>query len=448
MACCFVKAMLDESWLICYTGLHVLFLAGAPLAVVCPFSVETTMDHLAVQYLEDGPGIAHIVPADAQARLHLAFERVPLSDVLVGWNLPESLIRVCVEETNRASARLYRWHPLLTGDGTSMPRSEWQSVGLGGTPVSGFQDMPEFTFVCPNRPVVRAGVLDHLRELCASGLYQGIFLDRIRYPSPAQDPAVFLACFCEDCCRVAAAEDFDLDAARRSIGELLSSPEGAQAAVNALLDCSATDAALTDPNLASLHAFLDFRARTVFRFVQEASRVIRKSGLEVGLDCFSPCLAHMVGQDLGALDSCCDWIKIMTYGHALGPAGLPFEMLALTSWLTNRHALKEPEALACVARAARLTLPSTRHELHGHGLPSAALADEVYRARRSGVRHLLAGIELVELKGISSLAPAQIVADLQAIRSARPDGLVLSWDLWHIPLERLDLVRNVWTLDP
>jgi hypothetical protein len=405
------------------------------------------MDRLAVQYLEGGPDIAHIAPRDAQRRLHLAFGCLPISDVLVGWNLPEPLIRVCVEETNRASARLYRWHPLLTGDGTFVPRLEWQSVGLGGDPIPGFRGMPEFTFVCPNRPEVRAGVLGHLREVCESGLYQGIFLDRIRYPSPAPDPAAFLACFCEDCCRAAAAEGFDLEAARRCIDELLSSPDGVQSAVNVLLNRRATDAALDDPNLASLGAFLEFRAQIVSRFVQEAGRVIRASGLKVGLDCFSPCVAYMVGQDLRALDSFCDWVKIMTYGHTLGPAGLPFEILALASWLTEQHGLKEPDALACVSRATRLALPSTRHELRRRGLLSAALADQVYRARCSGIRSLLAGVELVELKGISNLSPAQIRSDLRAIRSAKPDGVVLSWDLWHIPLDRLDLVRDVWMLD-
>jgi hypothetical protein len=29
----------------------------------------------------------------------------------------------------------------------------------------------------------------------------------------------------------------------------------------------------------------------------------------------------MVGQDLGTLAACADWTKVMTYGHALGPAG-------------------------------------------------------------------------------------------------------------------------------
>ncbi len=61
-----------------------------------------------------------------------------------------------------------------------------------------------------------------------------------------------------------------------------------------------------------------------------------------------------------------------------------------------------------------------------------------------GRSRLLAGIELVEIPGISELEPAQIEADLRAIQAAGADGLSLSWDLWQMPLERLELVRSVW----
>jgi hypothetical protein len=402
------------------------------------------MDRLAVQYLEDGPGVRGIAPVEARARLRAAFETLPITEVLLGWNLPEKLVEACAREADRASARLYRWHPLLTGDGTFAPRPGWQSIGLRGDPIPGFQEMPEFTFVCPNRPAVQAAVLDHLRGICATGYYDGIFLDRLRYPSPARSPDVLLSCFCDDCRRVAEADGLDLDAARQHVVELLSQPRYARSAVRFLLDRAVADAALAEPGLSYLRAILEFRTQTVSRFVCEAVGVIREAGLEVGLDCFSPSLSYMVGQDLGALDFCCDWIKIMSYAHALGPAGLPFEIRALTRWLVERHAIDEPDGLACVSKAAHLPLPIDVQALATQGLSSTALAAEVRRARSVGISQLLVGIELVEIEGVSRLDPERIVADLRAVQSACPDGLVLSWDLWHIPLERLVLVRQAW----
>jgi hypothetical protein len=59
-----------------------------------------------------------------------------------------------------------------------------------------------------------------------------------------------------------------------------------------------------------------------------------------------------------------------------------------------------------------------------------------------GLANLLAGIALVEVVSIHESTKEQIRADLLASRAA--DGLVLSWDLWQIPLEHLDTIRNIW----
>jgi hypothetical protein len=48
-----------------------------------------------------------------------------------------------------------------------------------------------------------------------------------------------------------------------------------------------------------------------------------------------------------------------------------------------------------------------------------------------GVTNLFAGIALVDVEGIHQPTSKQIHSDLEACRAA--DGVVLSWDLWHIP---------------
>ena len=42
----------------------------------------------------------------------------------------------------------------------------------------------------------------------------------------------------------------------------------------------------------------------------------------------------MVGQDLSGMSGIVDWIKLMTYAHTLGPAGIPFELSGLFHYLT------------------------------------------------------------------------------------------------------------------
>ena len=85
--------------------------------------------------------------------------------------------------------------------------------------------------------------------------------------------------------------------------------------------------------------------------------------------------------------------------------------------------------------------------LRTHGLPSSALSAELQRGHVAGVKQLLAGIELVEIPGVAHLDEAQLRRDLHALRTSRAQGIALSWDLWHIPLERLALVREIVNKD-
>lgn len=402
---------------------------------------------IAVQYLEPGPGVAKITPAVARQRLRAAFARLPIEMVLLGWDLPQPLVSACAEEVARSGAQLYRWHPLLTGDGSFIPRREWQTVGLGGEVVPGFRGMPEFTFVCPNRPAVQEKVLEHLAQCLKGGLYQGVFLDRIRFPSPAMDPGRWLACFCPECSRAAAATGLDLVEVRQRLNALSTSSSTSRELVAALLDPGRASLGASSPavgDLDLLASFLNFRTHSITQFLQAASKVVRAAGVFLGLDCFAPVLTRMVGQGLGELAECSDWIKVMIYAHTFAPAGMPFELLGLIDWLVDWHAQEEAASMQTLVDATRLPLPGRRKALVESGLPPQTLAIELQRARQMGSKVLLAGIELVELEGITSLSEAQLADDLQAIKEVGADGLALSWDLWHIPLKYLEVVGEKW----
>lgn len=385
---------------------------------------------LTLQYLEPSPHISEISPKAVQEKLQTAFGLLPVEALLLGWEIPNEFEEICRNVASRAETKLYRWHPLLTGDGTLYPKKEWRTQNLEGLPLIGFRGLPEFTFICPNNPAVREAALEHISALAISGRYEGIFLDRMRFPSPAADPANSLACFCEHCCRAATKVGLDLSDVCRTLRN--------SDKLNVLR-------ALFGKNVQPLSAFLDFRQQTITRFIHEVVSVIRSSGLEVGLDCFSPTLAQMVGQDLNVLAPIADWTKIMVYAHAFGPATLPFEFTDFANWLTEIEGMSSVQALRKLSEITGFPLPTSLDTLRKKGFPSKTLAAEVAVGKQiAGNSQLLAGIELVEMPGISELSSAQTEADLRAIKSARADGLSLSWDLWHVPIERLELVKKVW----
>ena len=388
----------------------------------------------AVQYLETLPtGITSIA---ASRRLCEAFKHLPISMVLLGWELPPKFEETVAEETVRQGAQLYRWLPWLTGDARTDLPSEWAVVGSDGAPISGHNDKPAVTFVCPNRSGVADFLMERLEGIAARGLFTGVFLDRIRFPSPLDNPSARLGCFCRHCTRLAADGNLDLEPVRRFLQSAPSDKESARLLVRGLFG------QFNSPG-SSLEAFLDFRAHSITRTIDAANSQADSSGLSLALDCFSPTLTHMVGQDLQSLESVCDWIKLMIYPRVFAPAGLPFELLGLATWLI-RAGWKEFEAKDILAEATGLTLPENLTALRHAGFESGIIAHEIEHGRTLAVINLLAGIPLIQMKIVHESTPEQILADINAARAA--DGLVISWDLWHTPLEYLDTIRTSWEL--
>lgn len=382
------------------------------------------MRTLAVQYLEYASREA--TPAKVRERLREAFELLPISIVILGWDLPPRLEEIVAEVTTSHKATLYRWHPLLASDaGFALP-AEWQPINLRGEPVPGFRGLPEFTFICPNRTDVQEWIAERIEVAAQRGIYQGLFFDRMRFPSPAENPERHLACFCKYCQRIASDSGLDLEAVRRQIESILT--DAARAKVF-------TQTLFTPIDDSRLESFFTFRFNSITHIIEYAAKLGRAHGLNIGLDCFSPTLTRMVGQDLSALNKSCDWIKLMTYPRVFGPAGLPFELNTLAKWLSARYKIEETEAAKIVSEASELSIAKD-------GLESESIAHEIQRGREAGISNLLAGIALVELEGVHAPTLEQIRSDLAACKNA--DGLAISWDLWHIQPEYLKAIQELW----
>lgn len=397
---------------------------------------------LTLQYLEYSPHLAKLDEHSVIKRLRAAYERLPFSHLLIGWHLPPRLLELCRVEADRLGIRFLRWHPLLTGDGVFQPRLDWRVVGATGQAIGAIDDRPEFTFVCPNHPQVQEAVSTQLQQLIRQGLYQGFFLDRVRFPSPTTDPVGHLGCFCEHCRRKAAGFGLDLEQTQAVILEHTRQEAGNITLVQTLLGVmtECPDEALNT----SLLPYLEFRKRSVTDFVATIAAMLNAANLEIGLDCFSPSLTHMVGQHLKALGAHVHWIKLMTYAHTFAPAGLPYELSHLLDYLVTTTRLKPPEVLTMMSASLGLPLPDTQESLVKDGLSPAALLSEVRDGIEMCKLPVLAGVELMDLEGTSQSRQPQLTADLEALRGAGAAGLALSWDLLHMPLDWLSLVRQVY----
>jgi len=137
----------------------------------------------------------------------------------------------------------------------------------------------------------------------------------------------------------------------------------------------------------------------------------------------------------------------MTYIHTLAPAGLPYELMGLLRYLTHTTHLTRVKVLDTIGRELKLPMPPDPNTLETQGLSPEALGVEIKRGLERISSPVLAGIELVDLPGITNLNPTQIREDLAAIKLAHPAGLALSWDLLHISQDNLKLVREMYFTD-
>jgi hypothetical protein len=391
---------------------------------------------ISLQYLEPSPQISLVSPASAADHLQQVCDLLQVDLIILGWDLPAPLVDACARVAAANKAQLYLWYPLLTGSTDAPPPGDWQTLNLEGMPIPGYLDMPEFTFICPNHPAALPWRLERLETSLDNTPFQGVFLDRIRYPSPAQGVDQFFGCFCPHCRQRAASEGLDLLAIQRRIRHLLAESERIPQLVQSLLDPSAPGAGV-DKDLLEWFAF---RCRSITRAVQAAADAARRQGRQVGLDCFAPCLAAMVGQDISALDQTCDWIKVMTYAHTYAPAGMPFEVLHLLDWLKENGLPIENTLPAWLARSLHFPLTLKIDDLQQRGVPAEAVRFDLERVLAAVEHPLFAGFELVDLPGITRLSSAQIVADLQVLKNLPLAGFTLCWDAWHIPLDWLKLV--------
>jgi hypothetical protein len=397
---------------------------------------------ISLQYLEDAADLPDRDTAAVIDKLRLAADCLPISHLLIGWHLPPRLLDACRMEAERLEMRFLRWHPLLTGDDVFLPQSSYPVIGASGHKVQGYRGKPEFTFVCPNHPEVQEGASRRLEYLIQEDLYQGFFLDRVRFPSPTMNPLDDLGCFCEHCRLRSAAIGLDLEQVRKTIVDLDQTSEGRFSLVEILL--GGVSQTLPKEISELLLNFLKFRSQSVNDFVNLVSRSLKNAGVEIGLDCFSHCLAGMVGQDLGSLSACADWIKVMSYAHTLGPAGIPFELLNILDYLSIGNDLDSSFILRWMGNTIAIPLPTGRQELEQKGISSIALELELRRSIQVSIVPVLAGFELVQIEGVTELNDTQILADLDAVQRSGVSGLSISWDLWQIPQERLGLIGRIF----
>jgi hypothetical protein len=372
-------------------------------------------------------------------------EAIDLDLLVVGFREAPEVFRLFCGRW-RPVGEVFLWNSALS-DIEGMEDSDlvvnWtgeRSRGWGGWAEKGSEVDETFRFACPNNPAVRLKALRRLHALLSRHPFTGVFLDKIRFPSPANGIDEALSCFCDHCRRKAAAVDLDLAAVAQMLADrAIEAPalkEGSGVNAHDWLGVIASDNRL-------LERFIRFRLDSVTQFVAELAEEIRRLGRKVSLDLFSPCLAPLVGQDYRLLSQQCSWAKPMTYRIALGPAGLRLEIPALIEGVARRFGLPEQQALDWCARHIRAFDPDFIQRTREEAVPLRFIEAEIASAVRAMQPvPVLFGLELISQPGVIDVKPAQVKDMVRAGRAANAAGLVISWDLMHAPTDGVEALSE------
>ena len=387
----------------------------------------------------------NLTPAVLRQRLSEVREILPLSGLIVGAFENKAVFNALTREKQAGDPETYLWYNLLSdypgqdeGESVITDRGESCKKWFGWGEDAKEEVTESFMFSCPNHPAAREKALQGLSDLLDRYPFDGVFLDKFRYPSPASGLDLVFSCFCPHCYAKAAAAGLDLDEVKR---ELRSWDPGAFA-VSDRTDNWLTALLVRKP---ALKKFLRFRIESVLDLLREVRKITDAHGVKLGLDLFSPAFAEIVGYDYEELKNYADWVKPMTYQYAFGPAGLRLETISLVEGIEKEFGISGDQVFTGAAAAVPWFTKEKYQELKETAVPMEWIESEMAASMRmmSGTP-VYFGLECVSFPGVIDVQPDQAAALMSAAVRSGADGTVLSWDLMHMPVENLRAMRSVY----
>jgi hypothetical protein len=358
-------------------------------------------------------------------KLEHVLQRLPVQKVIMGWSPDNSnsLYEKTAALFAKHNTEFYLWFPVFSETGLFKDLSPL--VSLQGRKIeSGTGSKEEdFSFCCPNQPENIEKILAIFEEKFAALPFDGVFLDKIRYPSfaqghrPGQGFENVLSCFCPHCLEKYSQERLSVNSLKKALSRPASAPLGIKAYYGKGLY------AFEEPTISH---FFELKALFIFQSLSKICQYFRERNYRIGLDVFAPFLSAFVGQDLIRLSSLCDFMKPMMYRITHAPAGIPFETEALLKETVGADSIKRGN----FSRIIGIDSQESPCNLSF----SVRQIKELASHASCGI---YAGIEINKKENIAEVYPEYIEDTIKAYMGS---GLALSWNLLDAPEENLEVL--------
>lgn len=383
-------------------------------------------------------------------KLAKAKDALDLDALLVWSDINKKDLDLVREICTDFKIKTYLWYPILA-DISAFKIEQEQAVetfnGLHGYGRSGCWDKlgkgeEDFLFLCPNDEKNIRQIFNQYQNKIIESSFDGVFLDRIRFPSPSNGFEALFSCFCKSCLnKFYINYGEDLESYRNQAKTIFKRFKTID--VNYLQTCqSFSDIIIRD----DLEKLFDFRKQKIYRVLKMFADKARQMGKLVGIDLFAPSLAPLVSQDYQLLAKTCDWIKPMIYCHTSSPAGFPLELYCiLRAILDINPALDEEQLIQAVSRIIGVDLPTQLNGLLKNGVSEHIICVEMQKIRKLNLPEkvdIYIGLEAVQIPGLCNIDKSILKKYLESVIEEDIKGILLSWNLLKIPDENLKFVGD------
>jgi hypothetical protein len=380
-------------------------------------------------------------PESFHEKLRYTKSKMNLSALMIGANLKEDESIHVREVCHKLDIKTYLWYPVLADIPEAADIKGLELRGLGDEAASFILETQkesgeDFGFLCPVKAHDDTGLFDFYQGYLDRFGFDGVFLDKIRYPSPANGLSNLIGCQCEVCRKRYKEEGLNpvelFDRLLEKLKTLTTALE-MQAVINGFLP--------------ELKAFYAFRERQVTRLVSKYIKAARDRELSVGIDLFTPSLASVVSQNYDELCRLADWVKPMLYLKTMGPAGLPMEFASLVKIVRGLNAgMPEGEIIRFFKDKLAVDLPQTLSAIEKDGLAFSVFSDEMNKAENftpDGMTTFYPGFEAVTFPPVCDMTEERLKQYQEEIRKNELPGFVLSWDISKIPEKNIQVMEQL-----
>ena len=336
--------------------------------------------------------------SEVRSRLEQMLKWLPVTAVIFGWARKDGLFEAIADTAHANGADVYLWLPVyadVRDPAHADPMVFWDADHAGDRNVP-VMDGEGFHFICPASGKNLDSAFRTWADLAEGISVEGVFLDRIRYPSAVFSKVHFFGCRCPNCLRRLDGQIRDREKLRRLIRD---ADQGMRMPLPVSVEngcCRYADA--------DLNRLMADRRGQITHAVECIVRSFHEKGLRVGLDTFAPALADLVGQDLPRLMELSDFIKPMMYYKTDAPAGIPCELKAFGAEFT--------EQLSRLWDADLMSVSSMEKQLRS--------------LKNTG--KVCPGIEIHRIPGICEADEESIRDGIRAARAYGCASVVLSWN--------------------